>query len=643
VRLRGARTVRAAGEEAVYVPDAPRAPIASHRPDPAPGLAAAAIVLAIYGGLGLAVNFPRVAFGFQSDEATYYMMGHSLARDADLTYRREDLVRVWREFPGGPSGLFLKRGQDVQGIGLAPAPPFFAIEGAPDPDTRRLFYGKSFAYPLAAAPLVLLFGTNGFLVLHAILLSLMVLAGYLFLNARSSAGVALLLSAGFVMASVAPAYFVWITPEIFNLTLVTLGYFCWLYKEVAPPDPPRGLAWLLGPSSDLAAAALLAVATFSKPSNILLIGPIVVWQLARGRAWRRALATLVLFGSIVAVFFAANIAITGDWNFQGGDRRTFNGGYPFQTESAGFEVGLDRTTNEILTDIIFGPNSWTVFRHNLAYFFIGRYSGLVPYFFPAVFALAAFALARGRRAAWQYLVLAVALVEILLLIVWIPYNYFGGGGVLGNRYFMNVYGLFLFLLPPIGSMAAALAPWLVGGLFTAQITLNPFYSSFHPAYHAKWGPARILPVELSLFNDLPIMTEHARVRLPFGTEPRFQITFLDENAYIEDNAFWVKGESTADLLVRYQAPAKRLYLTLTAGEADTTVRIETGGEMRERHVPAGQSRQVTIQLDEGFPYLHSRIWPVSIASSAGFTPLFGATGSTDNRYLGIRVTPELVP
>ena len=27
--------------------------------------------------------------GFQSDEATYYMMGHSLARDGDLTYRLE--------------------------------------------------------------------------------------------------------------------------------------------------------------------------------------------------------------------------------------------------------------------------------------------------------------------------------------------------------------------------------------------------------------------------------------------------------------------------------------------------------------------------------------------------------------------------
>ncbi len=64
------------------------------------------------------VDFPRAALGIQSDEATYYMMGHSLAQDGDLTYRREDLTRVWREFPSGPSGVFLKRGRDIVDWGL---------------------------------------------------------------------------------------------------------------------------------------------------------------------------------------------------------------------------------------------------------------------------------------------------------------------------------------------------------------------------------------------------------------------------------------------------------------------------------------------------------------------------------------------
>ena len=65
--------------------------------DARPGLIAAALVFFVYGGMALSVDFPRAAFGFQSDEATYYMMGHSLASDGDLASRHEDLVRTWKE------------------------------------------------------------------------------------------------------------------------------------------------------------------------------------------------------------------------------------------------------------------------------------------------------------------------------------------------------------------------------------------------------------------------------------------------------------------------------------------------------------------------------------------------------------------
>ena len=79
----------------------------------APGVWLTIAILSVYGGLAFTVDFPRTAFGIHSDEATYYMMGHSFAADGDVTYRRDDLVRVWREFSGGPAGLFLKRGRDV--------------------------------------------------------------------------------------------------------------------------------------------------------------------------------------------------------------------------------------------------------------------------------------------------------------------------------------------------------------------------------------------------------------------------------------------------------------------------------------------------------------------------------------------------
>jgi hypothetical protein len=152
----------------------------------------------------LTVDLPKSTSGFFGDASTYYSLGHSLAEDFDFAFRREDLVRVWREFPSGPEGIFLKRGRDVHGLQRSSAPPFFEISSSPDPDPERLYYAKGFIYPLFAAPLVWLFGTNGFLVLHALLMTLCFACAYGFLVARSSPIASLVFAAAFLLMSVAP-------------------------------------------------------------------------------------------------------------------------------------------------------------------------------------------------------------------------------------------------------------------------------------------------------------------------------------------------------------------------------------------------------------------------------------------------------
>ena len=77
-----------------------------------------------------------------------------------------------------------------------------------------------------------------------------------------------------------------------------------------------------------------------------------------------------------------------------------------------------------------------------------------------MFALVAFLRAPRRRPGWQCLVLAAALAQMLFFIIDLPYTWIGGGGSVGNRYFMGAYGVFLFLLPPIDSHRdCALVPW----------------------------------------------------------------------------------------------------------------------------------------------------------------------------------------
>ena len=187
----------------------------------------------------------------------------------------------------------------------------------------------------------------------------------------------------------------------------------------------------------------------------------------------------------------------------------------------------------------------------------------------------------------------------------------------------------------------------MGGLFTAQLVLNPFATSFHPGDYASHGPLRWLPVERTLVNDLPINTDVAKRRVWFGDDPvrhdpGFQIYFLDDNAYgrEEDRSFWVKGESRAEFLIKTDRPMKRLILNLSPGPLDTTVKASVDG--RSQEVAVRDAQQISFTLPPGFWYqARAYVWVVSISSSTGFVPIFHGADK-DTRFLGVRVKPMLV-
>ncbi len=632
-----------------------------------PGAVATLILGALLLGFALTVKFPVVAFGFQSDEATYYSLGHSMAQDGDMQFQRKDLVRVWKEFPSGPQGIFLKRGRTFH-LELQGAPPFVRWVKGPDTRTDRLYYGKSFVYPLAAAPFIWLVGTNGFLVLHALLLTACFGATYAFVRARSSSSSALAYAVVFLFASAAPVYFVWLTPELFNLALVLLGLFFWAYKEVAPALVPTGTwvdRWarlLRSPWSDVIACTLLGIATFSKPLNVVAAAP-VLWLVLLRRQWIRVGIVSLAFVAATGGLFLANGLSSGDMNYQGGgpDRSTFYGRFPFQTPDATFDnTGEVRATDGLLTDVIFNRDALTtVLVHNVGYFLVGRHTGLVPYFFPGMLTLALFLLAgRQRREAFQWLVLLALVLASVALLIYMPFTYSGGGGPVGNRYFMGYYALFLFLVPAAVTVRTAVAAAVVGGLFTAQLIANPFYTSFYPATHPKYGLFRWLPIELSLVNDLPVNVTPSRAKQPLAGDPPVLAYFLDDNAYNREGEwFWVRGESRADLILR--APARphpdgaftslaleALDVEIATGPADAVVRIETGVD-RVQVAPGAKSGQtVRVRMPDGFPYKAipgqplNRVYQVSISASKGFIPLFDE-GVRDTRFLGARI--RIVP
>jgi hypothetical protein len=639
------------------------------RPPDDPGLAACLIIGLFLLGFAVSVDFPGAGGGFKSDESTYYSLAHSLARDRNFTFERRDLVRVWEEFPTGPEGIFLKKGKRVE-IGLRGSFPFVEWRTLEDERTDRLYYSKAYIYPLVAAPFVWAFGTTGFLVLHALLLALNLVVAYVFLSARSSRRAALAYAIVFFGASAVPVYFVWFMPEIFNVSLALYGLFLWSYKEVAARRAEIGGlpredgaferhmgTFLRSPASDYAAAILLGIVTFSKPLNIPLILP-VLGLMALRRQWWRAVGVGSVFAAAVVSLFLINVAVTGEFNYQGGDRKTFYGAtrFPFQTAEASFEnTGLDRATDRVPTEVLFTRDALLeVFRHNLGYFVFGRHTGLVPYFFPGVLACILFLAGRGGRQPWQWLVLVAIVVSISGLLLYMPFTYSGGGGPVGNRYYLSFYPLFLFLLPPLASVGPAIAAMAVGGLFTAQLVINPFHASSRPAEHTKSGPYRLLPVELSLVNDLPVNVLPARVRQPLGGDPPVSAYFLDDNAYNrEGDAFWVRGDSRAEFILR--APARpredgvweslrvrHFNVEIRSGDVPNRVVVRTRGDRREVEMAAQDLQVVSVRPSRGLPYRPvpghptNYVYVMSVSADDGFIPLF-TSGGRDHRFLGVMV------
>jgi hypothetical protein len=633
-----------------------------------PGILASALLGILLFALAVSVDFPKTNGGaFKGDESTYYLLAHSLARDFDFQYERKDLIRVWEEY-SGPQGIFLKRGKsiDLRGSRTFPFVQWVKQED-PKRDTR-LYFSKSYIYPLFAAPFVFVFGTNGFLVLHALLLALDLLVIYLFLSALTRSNwVALPLAIAFLGVSVVPVYFVWLIPELFNVSLALYAVFFWAYKEVARERAAHSRI-LGGPASDYIAAVLVALATFSKPPHLLLLAPTVALAAIRLQ-WKRAVAVLAICGGVTAALFAANAAITGEFNYQGGDRKTFyyHTGFPFANGWETFDnIGPVRGREDLMVgDVLVNTHSGTVFGHNLWYFLAGRNAGLLPYFFPGVLALILFLFSKQKHA-WQWLVLGTIGAAIVMhLFVW-PFTWNGGGGPVGSRYFLAFYALFLVLLPATVGVAAAVVAFLAGALFTAQLVMNPFYVSTHPGEHTKSGLLRRLPIELTLLHDLPVAQNRDRMRQPLGGTPPVFAYFPDDNAYNpEGEWFWVKGRSKAEVVLRAPVASAggrkwiskaitRITVEVRNGSVPNRVTVSTGRESQTLEMMAGDFESVSLAVRSGIPFRRevqptSYLYTMSVRTTDGFVPFLqtpcekpGSCASSDPRFLGamIHVIPE---
>jgi hypothetical protein len=603
----------------------------------------AAIALAVLLSAALTVDTVRNGYGIKGDEGTYTAAALSLAYDADLAFERKDLERYWTFFAQGPDGIFLQKPRGEWHV--SGSFPFVRFRTYADPPGDKLYFAKAFIYSLFAAPFVRVFGTNGFLVLNVVMLAVVAWCGYQFLIARrASPPFAGAFTLAFLGISIVPVYALWMTPDIFNLSIVFYAYFLWLYKEVAPrPTRDTRLArFLFGAGSDIVAAVLVGMVTFSKLPYIAPIGPIVAWQLWK-RRFGRASGLLVVFTIVTAGLLATNAVISGEWNYQGGNRKYFV--YPnmvFTTPDLTFDaVGDSKSTNEIHEAVFEKQAFGQRLVLTLVYFLVGRHSGLVPFFFPGALALLLWIVRWREIKFWQVLVFTAAFLAEVVIVGWMPYTWSGGGGPPGNRYFLGVYPALFFLLPPVRSLLVPVIAWAGGAIFTAQLVLNPFFTRGFPYRNLDHGALRLLPVELTMVRDLPVMLD-VMLRPPVIYEtpgdpsaPKLELYPLDQNIYSPEPAgVWVRAKARTDVAIRIPRPLASLKLTLTS-PIPNHVWVSFDGRATELDLRPGVPIDVTIPTGPGVYAVRAYNYLLTVKTSDGFVPYLTEPGSKDRRYLGV--------
>jgi len=519
---------------------------------------------ALLGALLLATLLAALAFdrtgrpSLVGDEATYAMQAASLAWDFDLAYTRADYDRFVAQWGGPPDGVILQSGDG----------------GA------HVTYGKPFLYALLVAPFVRLAPQHGALLANALMLAAAALLAARTLRLRLG-GVAPAAVAVLVFGSVAFAYVFWVHADVLLLAATAAG-FAVVYgddRSVVPKGVPAPTLYGGDAAGDerrwrrlgrwALAGALLAVPGAFRPFYLVLLLPAAL-AVPAGR--RRQGVGALAAGALALLLLTAGMqrAAGGDWSSYSGQRLGF---YP-RTGYPGVDFPASEWNQKLRQ---WGNASWTqegafepsssprLWGWNVLYFLAGRDVGVLPYFLPLLLAALAFRPDRGRWA----LPLAVALAAGCFLLVR-PFNFYGGGGAIGNRYFLPLYpALWYMAARPVRTATVALAAAL------AAPFLWPLWR--HPTAYPVGEDGRYRHVSAVARRLLPYETTQSHI--PGGQDSTVNglwVKLLNPDAWqaAGGRGLRMAGGGEADLLVGSPTPMPFLAVEL---DRRAPTRLAAGG------------------------------------------------------------------
>jgi hypothetical protein len=232
---------------------------------------------------------------------------------------------------------------------------------------------------------------------------------------------------------------------------------------------------------------------------------------------------------------------------------------------------------------------------NIGYFLVGRHTGMLVYTPFAALGLIFFLLPGRRRTGERWVLLAAVTAVALFFLTFIAWNWQGGGGFVGNRYFVTAIPAFLFLVTEIRPPRLLLAGYVIAGLFLAPLLFTPFGAAVpEPTLqaHVRNLPFRLLPLELSLRN----VPGYERVQLG-----DLRIVGRREVFVPQGDQMWVAGANSVELYFIASHPIPRMVFQATNFAPGNHVEIRMGRARAAMDFGGGEETR-RVQLDPGAPF-----------------------------------------
>jgi hypothetical protein len=405
------------------------------------------------------------------------------------------------------------------------------------------------------------------------------------------------------------SYVFWIQPEVFNMFSIAACLFFGLPRKDEPglPDRRREPLWAA------ISGAVLVLAVYNKPM-FAAVGLVPLWAYVRDRQWKTA--TVWLLGAVLGMAAVVGLAVglTGHPSpYLGVARQGITlcepGKVPIgpaavpapppPPAAAPIPSAATLVTRASVTMVLAAtvsapvavPNSatgnaWTwLFRkpditlyelvENILYFLVGRHTGMLIYTPFAGLAVLFFLLAgRERRTSERWLLLGVLAAVALFFLVSIAWNWQGGGGFLGNRYFISLIPGFLFLITEIRPRWLILLGHTVAGLFLGPLLFTPFGAGVpEPTLqaHVRGLPFRFLPLELSLKN-VP-----GYERVPLGD---FRIVGRKDVFVPLGDQMWVGGANRVELYFIGEHPMEKAVFQVSNLAPANRIELDLDGQRK---------------------------------------------------------------